>query len=230
MCPHRAPPAASRREQVRPEDGGAAPDSKDLVPPPGAARSPRTDCYPDLGPHRQMEKPRHRTWEDGASRAQRSLVPIPQPRLPPGYIRTLSEARSTHARPSASQVQGANRDAQDPPRKVEECACHLACPSPRHERSKASATLEEEFLLSCGHRPRTSTSPALSGGAMGRGKEGSGEAQPDMRGLLLGEGQWAPPPACQVPTSLSPGVPRRCWGPHWSLCSQLPSSLSGIRG
>lgn len=174
MCPHRAPPAASRREQVRPEDRGAAPDSRDLVPPPGAARSPRTDCYPDLGPHRQMEKPRHRTREDGASWAQRSLVPIPQPRLPPGYIRTLSEARSTHARPSASQVQGANRDAQDPPGKVEECARHLACPSPRHERREASATLEEEFLLCCGHRPRTSTSPALPGGTMRRGKGGSG--------------------------------------------------------
>ena len=29
---------------------------------------------------------------------------------------------------------------------------------------------------------------------MGQGKEVSGKAQPDMRGLLLGVGQWAAPP------------------------------------
>ena len=98
VCPLRAPPAASRREQVRPEDGGAAPDCRDLVPPSGAARSPRTDRYPDRGPHRQMEKPRRRAWEGGASQAQRSLVPTPT-RLPPGHICTLGEAHSVQADP-----------------------------------------------------------------------------------------------------------------------------------
>ena len=229
VCPHQAPPAASGREQVRPEDGGAAPDSGDLVPQPGTARSPRTDRSPDRGPHRQVEKLRHRTWEDRASRAQRSLVPTPQPRLPPGYIHTLSEARSTHARPSAAKSREPTVTPETLPEKWRRAPATWPAPAPGISAARPQPPWRKNSCctVATGRGP-PQAQPSL--GAPRGGARKAWGAQPDMQGLLLGEGQWAPPPACQVPASLSPGVPRRCWGPHWSLCSQLPSSLPGIRG
>lgn len=50
---------------------------------------------------------------------------------------------------------------------------------------------------------------------MGRGKEGSGEAQPDIRGLLLGVSQWAPPPCLPDAHFPEPWGPQEMLGPSW---------------
>lgn len=48
---------------------------------------------------------------------------------------------------------------------------------------------------------------------MGQGKEVSGKAQPDMRGLLLGVGQWAAPPCLPGAHFPEPWGPQEMLGP-----------------
>lgn len=162
---------------MRPEDGGAAPHSRDLVtvtwpPPPGVAYGPRVERCP--------AKRAQATLTDGETEAQSLGRGIEQGTEILGFYSPdqafhtthapHSKAHSTQGNTSASQAQGSKCEAQDPPRKVGDCARHLASPSPWRGPSKASATLEEEFLVCCGHKPRISRCLTMPWSAAGQGQ------------------------------------------------------------
>ena len=108
-----------------------------------------------------MEKPRHRDAKRERA-GHRGPSSLPSEPSPPPEKRIERRAEPLLAKPAGPTPKPKTSPGKRGARRSGPGTWPAPAPAPQREPSKALATLEEEFLICCGLRPRTSMWPNQS--------------------------------------------------------------------